>query len=380
MMAEWRQKIDEIDAQLLQLLNQRARWAELIGEEKVRQRLPMHCMKREEEILSRIETRNEGPLDAQAVKRIFGAIIAQSRRLEAATAARRPSPYGRVIIIGLGLMGRSLGLAIKSCYHKVEVIGVDRDGAAQRVAQSRGAIDRVLPLAAAVAEAELIFLATPVDAIMKLLRQLVPLIGPETLVTDLGSSKVEICDLARRLLPQNFVGGHPLAGSEKQGMEAADPVLFQGAAYVLTPLQSPDGRVNQLKGFLEGLGARVLYLEARRHDRLVAHVSHLPQLLAVTLTELIVELGGEDGHYTTLAAGGFADMTRIASSPYAIWKPILDSNRDEIDAALSAYLRRLNSLRRTLRDGGSLGTLFERAAAFRRSLDGRREEQDGKNH
>jgi prephenate dehydrogenase len=380
MIAEWRQKIDEIDIQLLQLLNQRAKWVQLIGEEKAHQRLPLQCTKREEEVLSRIETRNAGPLNAQAVKRIFEAIIAESRRLEVATAARRPSPYRRVTIIGLGLMGGSLGFAIKHCYRGVEVIGVDRGEAALRMAQSRGAVDRVLPLAAATAEAELIFLAAPVDAIKKLLQQLAALIGPKTMVTDLGSTKVQICEEASRLLPQKFVGGHPLAGSEKQGIETADPDLFQGAAYVLTPLQPPDGRANQLKAFLEGLGARVLYMEPQQHDRVVAHMSHLPQLLAVILAELVAELDGEGDHYRSLAARGFSDMTRIAASPYAIWKPILDSNRGEIDGALNAYLKRLSTLQQRLRAHGSLRTSFERAAAFRRSLDGHREEQGGKNH
>lgn len=370
MIEAWRRKIDEVDAQLLKSLNQRARWVLAIGEAKARQRLPIHCPEREQEVLARLSTQNHGPLDTEAVHRIFRAILAESQRLEAAVATPEPhlSPYRRVTIVGLGLMGGSLGLAIKRCYQEVEVIGVDCEEAALHVAQERGAIDHGLPLVQGVAGTDLICLATPVEAIIKLVQRLSGFIDPATMITDLGSTKTEICATAQRFLPDNFVGGHPLSGSEKQGVEAANHALFQDAIWALTPLRKPDARAARLRKFLEGLGASVLYLEPERHDRLMAYVSHLPQLLAVALAELVADRSGEDEHYRTLAAGGFADMTRIAGSPYAVWKDIFSSNAREIDGALAAFIERLSSLRRALGEGGSLRRSFERAGAFRQRL------------
>jgi prephenate dehydrogenase len=265
-------------------------------------------------------------------------------------------------------MGGSLGLAIKRCCPDVEVIGVDRTEALVNRARARGAIDwGTCDLKQGVAEADLIFLATPIGAILELLPPLADCIAEEAIVSDLGSTKVQICLAAQKLLPENFVGGHPMAGSEHQGIEAADPFLFENAIYILTPLRPSNDTPEKLAAFLEQLGVSVLYLSPERHDRLVAHVSHLPQLLAVALVDFIREKSEGDSGYKQLVAGGFRDMTRIAASPYEIWRDILITNRDEIEQALKALVARLQRMGCSGEEEAWRES-FARAAIFRTAI------------
>lgn len=216
------------------------------------------------------------------------------------------APFASVAIVGVGLIGGSLGLAIKRRYPNIEVIGVDRTERIVKSAQARGAIDTgSTDLSQGVGRADVIFVATPVRIIAELLPTLGPLIRPDALVTDVGSTKARICQIAERFFPSRFIGGHPMTGSERQGVEAADPLLFENALYVLTPLSASTEQLERLRQFLEGVGARVLCLEPERHDRIVAYVSHLPQLLAVALAGVVAQRSQEDALYTELAAGGF---------------------------------------------------------------------------
>jgi prephenate dehydrogenase len=274
----------------------------------------------------------------------------------------------RVSIIGLGLMGGSLGLALKRSFPTIEIVGVDREEKIVQRAVERGAIDRgFLNFEEAFPKADLIVLATPVNAILELLPTLPDLIDPDTLVTDLGSTKARICRTAEEYLPDRFIGGHPMAGSERQGIEAADPFLFENALYVLTPLQASQERIPHLSTFLEELGARILCLDPQLHDQIVAYVSHLPQLLAVALTELVGQQNEENSLYRELAAGGFRDMTRIAASPYSIWKDILRDNAPQIGHVLDALIEQLLSMRGEL-TSAVLEERFRRAAAFRTAI------------
>ncbi len=281
--------------------------------------------------------------------------------------ASLPSPR-RVTIVGVGLMGGSLGLAIKRFCPEVDVIGVDQNTAILLRAQERGAIHWGTPdLVEGVTDADLIFLATPIGAILALLPALAPCIPPGAIVSDLGSTKREICRAAQKYLPQNFVGGHPMTGSERKGLEAADPFLFENAIYVLTPLRPDDEKAQRLADFLRQLGASPLLLSPEHHDRLAAYVSHLPQLLAVALTHLIGEKSARDGFYRELAAGGLRDMTRIASSPYELWHDILFTNQPEIEQALEAMISQLRAMHSALRRG-TLRESFQKAADFRNAL------------
>lgn len=265
-------------------------------------------------------------------------------------------------------MGGSLGMVIKRYCEGVEVIGVDRGEAILQRAQQRRAIDwGTLDLEQGTADADLIFLAAPIRGILELLPALEEYIAEEAIVSDLGSTKVQICLAAQKLLPENFVGGHPMTGSERQGIEAADACLFENAIYLLTPLRSGDEKAEKLAAFLNQLRVSVLCVSPERHDRLVAHVSHLPQLLAVALADFMGERAEADSLYRELAAGGFRDMTRIASSPYEIWHDILLTNRDEIEQALKALLAQLQR-RCYTREGNAWRESFARAAIFRAAI------------
>ncbi len=281
------------------------------------------------------------------------------------------APFASVAIVGVGLIGGSLGLAIKRRYPNTEVIGVDRTERIVKSAQARGAIDTgSTDLSQGVGRADVIFVATPVRTIAELLPTLGPLIRPDALVTDVGSTKARICQIAERFFPSRFIGGHPMTGSERQGVEAADPLLFENALYVLTPLSVSTEQLERLKQFLEGVGARVLCLEPERHDRIVAYVSHLPQLLAVALAGVVARRSQEDALYTELAAGGFRDMTRIAASPYEIWHDIICENARNIERSLDELIGQLDALRGQVRARAieAVASRFRSAAAFRNAI------------
>lgn len=272
----------------------------------------------------------------------------------------------QVTIVGLGLMGGSLALAIKRFLPTVKVVGVDYPPVLAQ-AMDRGAIDSGYPpeeLSQGLKKAELVFLSTPIATIFQLLKEIGPFLEEGTVVSDLGSTKLEICRLAQRCLPcgVKFVGGHPLTGSEGRGIGAADPFLFQNAFYVLTPIREVDGGVEPLTSFLTQLGAIVVVLDPERHDRIAAFASHLPQLIAVALVNLV----GEKHDFLEFTAGGFRDLTRIASSPYGIWEDILKTNASHIREAVVEFIAELSALGDRLETG--LLEEFQRARTLRATL------------
>ena len=256
-----------------------------------------------------------------------------------------------VAIVGTGLIGSSFGLALKEAGFAGRILGVSSEGAL-RAALERGAIDEPRPLAEAAARADLLFLAQPIGRILDTLRRLDTLVHPDALVTDAGSTKNEIVNQAHRFVRRcRFVGGHPMAGKEKRGPEAAEAGLFRGRTWVLTPgspeeLEAPAAR--EFTGWLERIGASVVVLGAEEHDRVVALTSHLPQLASTALAATLAgELEAERDIY--IAGQGLADMTRLAQSPFELWRDILATNAGEIDAALGAYIQKLEQLRESLR-------------------------------
>jgi prephenate dehydrogenase len=282
--------------------------------------------------------------------------------------ARTDSPFARITIVGVGVIGGSLGLAIKKRFRSVVITGVDRPEVLQK-ALRRGAIDAAAPrVASAVQNADLVLLATPISSILRLLPQVGRSVGPHTIVSDVGSVKREIVRSARRHFPRGtFVGGHPMAGVELSGIEAAHPLLFENAVYVLTPAtpRSPAG-VRRFARFLEELGARVVTMDPKLHDEVVSVVSHVPQLTAVALTNVAGSRHRSSPEYLRLAAGGFRDLTRVASSRPEIWHDILSSNRDEIEHALDLLIRELRRYREALRmKGKPFARIFQEARATR---------------
>ncbi len=258
--------------------------------------------------------------------------------------------FKRITIIGVGLIGGSLGLAIKKHFPVAHVVGVDRKGVLKR-ALERGAIDMAeTSVAHAVQDADLVFLATPLSVIVRHLPILARSCKPSTVVSDVGSVKLQVARRAAKQFPHgNFIGGHPMAGVELSGIEAAHPLLFENAIYVLAPTTlNPRPLVRRLGNFLGELGARVVLLDPKTHDEVASAVSHLPQLAAVALMNVVGQRHGTARNYLRLAAGGFRDITRVASSRSDIWKDILAINTGEIQKSLRLLIRELGFYSRLL--------------------------------
>lgn len=254
-----------------------------------------------------------------------------------------------VAIVGVGLIGGSFALALRKAGFTGKIIGVSSAATIEK-ALAGGVIDQGASLAQASAAADLIYLSQPISQILATLSVL----ETNALITDAGSTKAAICEQASKLKTGRFVGGHPMAGKESRGVEHADADLFRGRPYVLT---APEP---QLVEWVERIGARLVILDPARHDQQVAFVSHLPQLLS---TALAAVLSGRE----EVAGPAAADLTRLALSPYDIWRDIFATNAEPIDAALSAFIGRLETLRRDLR-GPAMERIFAEAAASARAL------------
>ena len=256
-----------------------------------------------------------------------------------------------VAIVGTGLIGASFGLALKRAGFEGPILGVS-SARAIADAVAAGAIDRGLPLAEAIAEADLVFLSQSIGRILDTIRHLDPLLKPGALVTDAGSTKTEIVDLARQFVRRGqFLGGHPMAGKETRGANAAEPGLFQGRTWVVTPdelaeLETP--AAHDLLGWLRRIGARLVVLNCDEHDRVVAFTSHLAQLASTALGSTVAENLTREGHLR-VAGPGLADMTRLALSSYDLWRDILATNSEHIDRALARYIQELEHIRENLR-------------------------------
>ncbi|MFQ6058010.1 MAG: prephenate dehydrogenase [Anaerolineae bacterium] len=272
----------------------------------------------------------------------------------------------QVTIIGLGLMGGSLGLALRRRRACRQVWGVARRPASVRKALEMGAIDSgTLDLAEGVADADIVVLATPVRTIIELIPRLGPLLAANCLLTDVGSTKAAIVEAMEDLPPHvQPLGGHPMCGKEAAGLEAAEANLYEGAVWALTPLSRTSPRAREMgQALARAVGARPLVLDPQRHDRLVAAISHLPYLLAVALVGLAEEVAAEDELLWTLAASGFRDTSRLAASEATMMLDILLTNRGHVAEMIQRFGQRLEGLAALLegRDQGRLRQLLERA-------------------
>jgi prephenate dehydrogenase len=266
--------------------------------------------------------------------------------MSASRAEKNPVPFQHITIIGVGLIGGSLALAIKHRFPAVHILGVDKPQILKR-AMSRNVIDAgERSVERAVRSADLVIIAAPVFAIAKLLPIVAKNTQPRTIVTDTGSVKGSIVEQAQKLFPDgNFIGGHPMAGSEFSGIDAAHPLLFQNAIYLLTPIRTTNKKsLRTVAKFFNSLDARIVTIDPATHDSIVAAVSHLPQLAAVALMNTVGKHHPSSPAHLSLAAGGFRDMTRIASSRYSMWKDILSANRKEISKALRLFINQLEVL------------------------------------
>lgn len=277
----------------------------------------------------------------------------------------------RVGIVGTGLVGASIGLAL--IRDGIAVVGFDADPARAAAAVERGAITEAVPtVAAAATDVEVVLVAVPVGDVADLVVAALDAGAPA--VTDVGSVKAPIVAAVEAASPDlagRFVGGHPMAGSEQGGLDGADADLFVGAMWVLTPTDRTDAAVfSVVRRLVAGLGAEVIAVTPAHHDDLVAVVSHVPQLAATTLMDVAASGGEEHATLLRLAAGGFRDMTRIAAGDPAIWPDICVANRDAIVDALDGYVDALAGVRALVagQDRDGLLELLERARAARQRL------------
>jgi len=282
-------------------------------------------------------------------------------------------PFKQVTIIGTGLIGGSFGLALKKRRLAGRIVGCDRAPTLER-AHKQGAIDdgTVAP-SDAVRGSDLVVLATPVLAILDQIERLAPSLPPRTLVTDVGSTKVDVAKRAVRSFGksagQRFLAGHPMAGKEQSGVDYADADLFEGAAWLFTPLPRQNvhaGMCGEFVHCVEKLGAKVAILDPADHDRFCAWISHLPQLISTALAATLVDEFGDDAPVLDIGGRALREITRISGSPYSMWRDIAITNRDNIGRALLKLEQRLAHIRENL-DSRQLADEFERAHLLRKN-------------
>jgi prephenate dehydrogenase len=325
-------------------------------------------------------------------------------------ASDAPPVFEKIGIVGLGLIGGSIALASRQLWPKALVIGVDNKDVLE-TAMRLHAIDVAADDLIVLAEADVVILAAPVRTNIALLEEIDENVHQPAVITDTGSTKREIVEAAGSLPARfTFIGGHPLAGAAHGGLEYARADLFSGRPWLLTPAARPEGRalregraralssdarserseggalreeearrgrpsgrpdahgegIDKLTAFVTALGALPRITGVEEHDRLLAFLSHLPQLTASALMQVVGDAVGLEG--LALAGRGLADTTRLASSPADIWRDIAATNADEIGAALDALIARLQDLRRDLREGDTLADVFSDAARWRATI------------
>jgi prephenate dehydrogenase len=279
--------------------------------------------------------------------------------------------FRQVTIIGTGLIGGSLGLALKKRHLAGRIIGCDRAPVLERAIES-GAIESGSTHPADAARgSDLVVLATPVIPILDLIDRLGPSLPPKTLVTDVGSTKAEVVERAARSFGRNagqrFLAGHPMAGREHAGVEFADADLFEGAAWLFTPLPRQNVHAGLSGEFIhcaEKIGAKIAVVDPVDHDRFCAWISHLPQMISTALAASLVDEFGPDAPVLDIGGRALREMTRISSSPYSMWRDIAITNRQNLSDALHKLEQRLAHIRENL-GSKQLADEFERAHQLR---------------
>jgi len=282
----------------------------------------------------------------------------------------------RIAILGTGLLGTSVGLALRAAGFGGSIVGWNRGADGARLALKAGAIDSIAldPLQAA-RESQVVVLAVPIYATLDFMEKLAHVLGPEHLVTDVGSTKGEITAAAGRLfntpVRAGFLPGHPMAGKERGGAALGDAELFRGAVWLFTDDASWNRSAQSaelVKGWRElvaAMGSKTLDLDPLRHDKLVAWVSHMPQFVSTAMSALLQDEVGEAPELKDVGGRALREMTRLGSSPYSMWRDIALTNTDAVQATLFALEQRLAYLRENLRTP-ELRDEFEQANKFRR--------------
>jgi prephenate dehydrogenase len=292
--------------------------------------------------------------------------------------------FRQVTIIGTGLIGGSLALALKKHGLAARVVGCDRADVLER-AHTMGAIDSGSgDPGQAVGGSDVVVLATPVGAILDFLDRIAPRLPQEVLVTDVGSTKEDIVARAQSALGKDagmrFLPAHPMAGKERSGIEQADADLFAGATWLFTPIMAQGGFAAELTcgreaiegqgvewiAAVEKIGAKAIIMDAGRHDRLCAWISHLPQMLSTALASTLVEQVADDADVSAIGGRALREMTRIAASPYSMWRDIAMTNTENIQEALLRLEQKLAHIRENLKTA-ELREEFEKGNTFHRN-------------
>ena len=285
---------------------------------------------------------------------------------------------GTVFVIGLGLIGGSVALAIKDTHRDVRILGYDICDNSVQLAKALGIIDDVCDSIRMGAEkADLIILGTPVKQTVELLSELAEFsLKKNVIITDVGSTKMKVIEAAKQLesIGVTFIGGHPMAGSHKSGPAAAKVHLFENAFYLLTPSdQEEEKKVAELKAWLRGTKAKFLIVSPKQHDQLTGVISHFPHIIAAGLVHSAKKATEHNGLAARLAAGGFRDTTRIASSNPEMWRDILLHNKDELLLLMDDWIDQMEEIKRYIQNSDSecIYEYFSSAKAFRDELPAR---------
>ncbi len=280
--------------------------------------------------------------------------------------------FRQITIIGTGLIGGSLGLALKKRHLAGRIIGCDRAPVLERAIDCGAIESGSTHPADAVRGSDLVVLAAPVIAILDLIDRLGPALPPKTLVVDVGSTKAEVVERAAKSFGRNasqrFLAGHPMAGQEHAGVEFADADLFEGAAWLFTPLPRQNVHAGMCGEFIhcaEKMGAKVAVVDAIAHDRFCAWISHLPQMISTALAAALVDEFGPDAPVLDIGGRALREMTRISGSPYSMWRDIAITNKKNLSDALHKLEQRLAHIRENL-DSKQLADEFERAHQLRK--------------
>ena len=275
--------------------------------------------------------------------------------------------FRKITIIGVGLLGGSIGLAVKRRKLARQTAGFVRRAASLRDCEKAGAVDfATTDLLAAVWEADLVILCAPLGQMRRLAERLLPALEPGTVVTDVGSVKSGVVRELESLIADSgahFVGGHPMAGAEKTGVSAARADLFENAICVVTPTRKTNrAALKKVRQFWKAVGSRVLELAPEMHDALVSRSSHLPHVAAATLANLVLH-PAQPKLQAALCANGFRDTTRIASGSPEMWRDVALANRKNLVKSLDAFVAELQKFRRVVKQGDAkaITTFFETA-------------------
>ena len=276
--------------------------------------------------------------------------------------------------IGLGLIGGSIAKALKKFYPQCRIYAYDKDELSLKKAKEEGIVDIICrEQDAGISECSIIFLCAPVSANISYLRSLKSILRPECILTDVGSVKGDIHKVVKALkLEEYFIGGHPMAGSEKSGYQNSSDHLIENAYFILTPSEGVSlQKISDYSELVNSLGAIPMILTWEEHDYITAAISHLPHVVASSLVNLVERLDSSEEHMTMIAAGGFKDITRIASSSPVMWQQICLTNQDNISRVLDEYIRLIVQAKYLIDQGDSDGLyqMFSDSRDYRNSLD-----------